>query len=173
MTLQYGAWLALTAVSTLFLALWLRTRRLLPKAIDQLRGLHDDKDQAQRDLVGKLQVELEAERRKSSEYFKTIDEACKQRDFWRRWYYRQASEHGHAQGYLLNRYELLALQYTKATGKKPALDPITKDLVEEFKDVHPVLADAGRDAQDETPAEPRAGDTGTPPAELDVDRGVV
>ena len=139
--------LALSLITILVLALKLRrTKRLIPVAIEQLRGLHENRVAAGRGLSAGLTVEVEELRRKCSEYFETIDSACKQRDFWRGWYYRQASEHSSAQSYLLRCVEELLSQYRKETGKAPNLDPVAKSLVEMFKDTHPGMADAGQDA---------------------------
>jgi chromosome segregation ATPase len=126
----------------------------LPDAVEALHSSSDERDQAQRDLIGKLRVELEVETRKSAEYFKKISDACGEREFWRRWYYNQSAEHSSAQSYLLGRYEQLAAQFKRDTGKMPKLDPITKELVEQFRDTHPALAEAGRDADDKDRSPP-------------------
>jgi hypothetical protein len=126
----------------------LRTRRLIPVTIEKLRGLHEGRVATSKDLTHRLTVERDELRRKCDEYFKSIEGACNQRDFWRRWYYRQAAEHSSAQSYLLRCIEKLARQYRAATGKAARLDPVAEKLVEHFGDTHPALADAGRDAND-------------------------
>lgn len=178
MTVQYAAWLGLTLASTILLAQWLRARSFIRKgltgAIAQIHLARDEKDQAQDDLIGKLRLELEVETRKSAEYFKKISDVCHERDFWRRWYYSQGTEHASAQGYLLNRYEQLAVQYKRDTGKSPKLDPITQELVEQFKDTHPALAEAGRDALEDRiprkPAEAPVGDSSPVSVERSVEQ---
>jgi hypothetical protein len=144
--------LAFSLLGILVLALKLRrTRKLIPVAIEELRGLHEGRVAAGRSLSAGLTTEVEELRRKCNEYFLTIDSACTQRDFWRGWYYRQASEHSSAQSYLLRCIEELISQYRKETGKAPQLDSVAKSLVEMFKDTHPGLADAGQDAAQANP----------------------
>jgi len=125
------------------LALWLRrTLRLVPGTIDRLKSLHDERVSATRNLNAGLTVELEQLQKKCHDYFETIESACNQRDFWRNWYHRQASEHSNAQSYLLRCVEELISQYRKETGKHLQVDPVAKSLVEVFQDTHPRLADA-------------------------------
>jgi hypothetical protein len=144
--------LGFSLIGILVLALKLRrARQLIPVAIEELRGLHENRVAAGRSLSAGLTTEVEELRRKCNEYFLTIDSACTQRDFWRGWYYRQASEHSSAQSYLLRCVEELLSQYRKETGKAPQLDSVAKSLVEMFKDTHPGLADAGQDAAQANP----------------------
>ena len=125
----------------------------VPAAIDQLRGLHEDRAAELQNLNAILTVGVATEKRKSAEYFKKIDDACSERDHWRRWYYRQSAEHANAQAYLLRIVEGVARAYKQETGKMPPLDPMARSLVAEFSDTHPRLADAGQDATAPQPIE--------------------
>jgi hypothetical protein len=143
----FTALLAISVLANLALGLRLRRmRRFIPDAIVQLKSLHEERVNATRNLNAGLTVETEQLRKKCADYFETIDSACNQRDFWRNWYYRQASEHSNAQSYLLRCVEELISQYRKETGKALQVDPVAQSLVEVFKDSHPRLADAGQSA---------------------------
>lgn len=107
-----------------------------------LRSLHEERAEKSRALTAALTADRDAFKRRSEEYFKSIESACRERDLWRNWYYRQSSEHANAQSYLMNCLEAMAVQYRRATGKSPQLDPVAKSVVEQFADTHPTLAEA-------------------------------
>lgn len=92
--------------------------------------------------VDQLRDELEMERRKSAEFFKKIAEVLAERDEWRGWYQRQASQHSHAQGYLLHCLEALAVEYHRATGKRAPLDRGAAELVTHFSTEHAAAIEA-------------------------------
>lgn len=141
--------LILLTFSNLVTVGWiLRRRRLIPLTIEKLRALHEGRVTTSKGLTHALTIERDELQRKCNEYFSVIESACNQRDFWRRWYYRQAAEHSNAQSYLLRSLDDMVRQYRKATGKAPKLDPVAKTLADMFKDDHPALADAGREAND-------------------------
>jgi len=131
-------------------------RSQVPDAIDDLRALHETRALNLSSLNAQLTAELEVVQRKADGYFAEIDGACKQRDFWQGWYYRQAREHANAQAYLMRVIQGLMLQVSRATGKTPTLDKTLRSIVTDFDATHPALADSGQRADSPAPADQSA-----------------
>jgi len=89
-----------------------------------------------------IREELETERRKCAEFLKKITDVLKERDFWRDWYQTQASQHAHAQSYLLLSLEQVAVEYHKATGKPAPIDAGAANLVRHFSTEHAAAIEA-------------------------------
>ncbi len=111
------------------------------------------------DVNHKLTIELEETRRKLRETQGIIGSVCEQRDGWKNWYYRQASEHSSAQEYLANSIEGLLSFIRKnesKIGRLPKFDPGFRAIIQEFAATHPALADRGEPAH---PGSPPPGTT--------------
>lgn len=118
----------------------------------------DDNDQAAerealRALIDSLQAQISTQAALVSELThqnKTLDTklnntrqhiatCLQQRDFWNAWYHKQASDHGAAQHLFMSEIELHVKR-----GSKHITSPVFRALVNDFRDVHPALADQGK-----------------------------
>ena len=79
---------------------------------------------------------LETEKRKSSEYFKSIEGAVAESKKWRDLYYSQVAGHSKAQSMLMEERKVLVTQLRKA-GIKPKARKAVEMAVEEFSGQHP------------------------------------
>jgi hypothetical protein len=98
--------------------------------------------QTQRQAIGELEHQnriVEAKLRNTQSHIASV---CGQRDFWVEWYHRQVAEHGAAQSLFLQEMEL----HVKRGSTHP-LSPQFRAIVEDFKETHPGLAEAGQPAR--------------------------
>jgi hypothetical protein len=95
--------------------------------------------QTQRQAIGELEHQNRTVETKLRNTQTHIASVCGQRDFWVEWYHRQAAEHGAAQSLFLQEMEL----HVKRGSTHP-LSPQFRAIVEDFKETHPGLADAGQ-----------------------------
>jgi hypothetical protein len=95
--------------------------------------------QTQRTAIGELEHQNRTVESKLRNTQSHIASVCGQRDFWVEWYHRQVAEHGAAQSLFLQEMEL----HVKRGSKHP-LSPQFRAIVEDFKETHPALAEAGQ-----------------------------
>jgi hypothetical protein len=127
-----------------------RSRRI-QKSFEDLIDTLNERAATQTTLIDELTHQSRTLETKLTNTQKHIASVLGQRDFWVEWYHRQAAEHGAAQHYLMGEIEL----HVKRGSKHP-LSPLIKEIVTDFQDVHPTLADQGRPAQPEQGQKPLA-----------------
>lgn len=114
-----------------------------------VRGFRNNNKEL-RDSSRVIAEALETEKRKSSEYFKSIEGAVAESKKWRDLYYSQVAGHSKAQAMLMEERKVLVTQLRRA-GIKPKTRKAVEMAVEEFSGQHPlppepVLVEAtGRD----------------------------
>lgn len=126
------------------------------KALAELSATANERQEAIAEQVRELSrvnkaivIELEETRRKLRETQGFIHSVCEQRDGWKAWYYRQASEHSSAQEYLAKAIDGLMAFIRKnesKIGRLPKLDPGFRAVMEEFSTTHPAAAERGEAA---------------------------